>query len=45
VGEVSLSGPAAELAATDDVQRLYLGDGSTTAVAVPTGATLSRWQG
>ena len=33
VGEVSLSGPAADLARTDDVKRLYLGDtsGSTTA--------------
>src|SRR3712207_7970746 len=27
VGKVSLSGPAAELARTDEVQRLYLGHG------------------
>ena len=49
VGEVSLSGPAAELAKTDDVQRLYLGDtdpGTHKAlVPVGTGATLRRWEG
>ena len=53
VGEVSLSGPAAELAATDEVQKLYLGHGaeeggeaapaaSSTAPAGPR-KTLSRW--
>jgi branched-chain amino acid transport system ATP-binding protein len=48
VGEVSLSGPAAELAATDDVQRLYLGDTSGKPQAgapVTAGRTLTRWQG
>ena len=49
VGEVSLSGPAAELAKSDDVQRLYLGDtdpGTHEAlVPVGTGATLRRWEG
>jgi branched-chain amino acid transport system ATP-binding protein len=50
VGEVSLSGPAAELARTDAVQRLYLGHGSeegagATAGARPAAATrtLARW--
>jgi ABC-type branched-subunit amino acid transport system ATPase component len=54
VGLVSLSGPAAELAATDDVRRLYLGDTSgkkgaaargAKQVPVAAGPTLSRWQG
>jgi branched-chain amino acid transport system ATP-binding protein len=46
VGEVSLSGPAAELAATDEVQRLYLGhDGDVDGPRrrVRSGRTLSRW--
>ena len=45
VGEVSLSGSAAELARTDEVQRLYLGhdsDGPAAPAAV-SGKTLSRW--
>ena len=49
VGVVSLSGPAGELAATDDVRRLYLGDtsgkGSRPATAGAPVATLSRWEG
>ena len=50
VGEVSLSGPAVELAATDDVKRLYLGDTSGKRTPgpsgpAPTGATLTRWNG
>ena len=50
VGEVSLSGPTAELAATDDVKRLYLGDTSGKVSTGPsplssTGATLTRWAG
>ena len=49
VGEVSLSGSAAELARTDEVQRLYLGHDSdepapAAAAAAPgTRKTLSRW--
>src|SRR3954452_12184001 len=46
VGEFSLSGSAAELARTDEVQRLYLGHDSDETAAVPvagTGKTLSRW--
>ena len=47
VGEVSLSGSAAELARTDEVQRLYLGhDSDEPAAAQPTAGTrktLSRW--
>ena len=47
VGKVSLSGPAAELARTDAVQRLYLGDAGDEPVRRPvpatTGRTLSRW--
>jgi branched-chain amino acid transport system ATP-binding protein len=47
VGEVSLSGSAAELARTDEVQRLYLGHDSDAPVAAAaaheTGKTLSRW--
>ena len=47
VGEVSLSGSAAELARTDEVQRLYLGhDSDETAAPDPaatTHKTLSRW--
>ena len=46
VGRVSLSGPAAELARTDEVQRLYLGHGDPAASG-PVGRhsrrTLSRW--
>ncbi len=44
VGEVSLQGDAKELAATDEVQKLYLGhggDGDRPVVA--SGKTLSRW--
>ncbi len=48
VGEVALSGPAAELAATEEVQRLYLGHGADEEdvvheVAAHAGKTLSRW--
>jgi branched-chain amino acid transport system ATP-binding protein len=47
VGEVSLSGSAADLARTDEVQRLYLGhDSDEPAAAAPgpgTRKTLSRW--
>jgi branched-chain amino acid transport system ATP-binding protein len=47
VGEVSLSGSAAELARTDEVQRLYLGHDSdepaAEAIRRGTGKTLSRW--
>ena len=46
VGEVSLQGDAAELAATDEVQKLYLGHGSDADevhAVVSTGKTLSRW--
>jgi len=47
VGEVSLSGSAAELARTDEVQRLYLGHDSDEPAAAAinrgTGKTLSRW--
>ncbi|MGZ4655533.1 MAG: ABC transporter ATP-binding protein [Blastococcus sp.] len=50
VGRVSLSGPAAELARTDAVQRLYLGHGSeasgeaAAAARRPAAArTLARW--
>jgi branched-chain amino acid transport system ATP-binding protein len=48
VGEVSLSGGAAELAATDEVQRLYLGHGEGSGqevrqVAVSERKTLTRW--
>jgi branched-chain amino acid transport system ATP-binding protein len=49
VGRVSLSGPAAELARTDAVQRLYLGHGAgetgvASATARPAGTrTLARW--
>jgi branched-chain amino acid transport system ATP-binding protein len=54
VGEVSLSGSAADLAATDDVRRLYLGDTSgkpkkrvpkkSVVSGAPNRPTLSRWQ-
>ncbi|HEV7208950.1 MAG TPA: ABC transporter ATP-binding protein [Mycobacteriales bacterium] len=52
LGRVSLTGPAAELAATDDVRRLYLGHTVDTAeqtpesagVRVGAGARLGRWQ-
>ncbi|WNV74248.1 ABC transporter ATP-binding protein [Geodermatophilus sp. DSM 44513] len=46
VGKVSLSGPAAELARTDEVQRLYLGHGEaavTEQVSRGPRRTLSRW--
>jgi branched-chain amino acid transport system ATP-binding protein len=47
VGEVSLSGSAAELARTDEVQRLYLGHDSDEPAAESAGPTthrtLSRW--
>ena len=46
VGKVSLSGPAAELARTDEVQRLYLGHGDAAAAdqaARGPRRTLSRW--
>jgi branched-chain amino acid transport system ATP-binding protein len=42
VGKVSLSGPAAELAETDAVQRLYLGHGSDQPARRPTVPTTSR---
>ncbi|MEV7073856.1 ABC transporter ATP-binding protein [Streptomyces sp. NPDC091972] len=48
VGEVTLSGPAAELAASDEVRRRYLGvvdeDAAADADRV-TGRTLTRWKG
>ena len=44
VGEVALSGPAAELAATEQVQRLYLGhDGDADRPQVAATKTLTRW--
>lgn len=48
VGKVSLSGPAAELAASDGVQRLYLGqaagqEGQVQHSAEHSTKTLSRW--
>jgi branched-chain amino acid transport system ATP-binding protein len=46
VGEVSLSGSAAALARTDEVQRLYLGhdsDEPAVTAAPGSGKTLSRW--
>ena len=46
VGKVSLSGPAAELARTDEVQRLYLGHGDAAETGPATRGprrTLSRW--
>jgi branched-chain amino acid transport system ATP-binding protein len=48
VGEVSLSGDARELARTDEVQRLYLGnDGEQPRQRAAAGPrrTLSRWDG
>jgi branched-chain amino acid transport system ATP-binding protein len=55
VGEVSLEGPAADLARTDDVKRLYLGDTSGAKKPakatkkplepVAAGPTLRRWEG
>jgi branched-chain amino acid transport system ATP-binding protein len=47
VGEVSLSGPADELARSGEVQRLYLGhgDGEPGSHRPPTTKTLSRWSG
>ena len=47
VGEVSLQGDAKELAATDEVQKLYLGHGSDADevhAVVSTGKTLRRWK-
>ena len=46
VGEVSLSGAAAELARSGEVQRLYLGheDGDTPIRPKTTTKTLSRWR-
>ena len=46
VGRVSLSGPAEELARTDEVQRLYLGHGDAVDAGPATRGprrTLSRW--
>ncbi|MEV6168544.1 ABC transporter ATP-binding protein [Streptomyces sp. NPDC051954] len=50
VGEVTLSGPAAELAASDEVRRRYLGVVDEDAAADAAGATrshpaLPRWEG
>jgi branched-chain amino acid transport system ATP-binding protein len=52
VGEVSLSGPSRELAASDEVQHLYLGHGSGAEddaeihrKVVTTTKTLTRWVG
>ncbi|GAB3674854.1 ABC transporter ATP-binding protein [Actinocorallia lasiicapitis] len=42
VGEVTLHGPAAELAATDEVQRRYLG--IDTALDIPELPVLRRWE-
>ncbi|GII54029.1 ABC transporter ATP-binding protein [Planotetraspora thailandica] len=46
VGEVALSGPAAELAASDEVRRRYLGVGTPETdrpVGIGSGRTLPRW--
>ncbi|MFE1835589.1 ABC transporter ATP-binding protein [Streptomyces sviceus] len=48
VGEVTLSGPASELAASDEVRRRYLGVVDEDAAADAdraTGRTLTRWKG
>ena len=49
VGRVSLEGSAKELAATDDVKRLYLGHTGPSGAAEPalagSTATLRRWEG
>ncbi|MES5818898.1 ABC transporter ATP-binding protein [Streptomyces sp. RG80] len=49
VGEVTLSGPAAELAASDEVRRRYLGvvdeDAAADAAQADAGRTLTRWKG
>ncbi|NNN34472.1 ABC transporter ATP-binding protein [Streptomyces sp. S3(2020)] len=49
VGEVTLSGPAAELAASDEVRRRYLGvvdeDAAADAARSQGARTLGRWQG
>ena len=49
VGSVSLEGSAKELAATDDVKRLYLGHTGPSGAAEPalagSTATLRRWEG
>jgi branched-chain amino acid transport system ATP-binding protein len=46
VGRVSLSGPAAELAGSEEVQQLYLGQGSDRphGTAARKHKTLSRWE-
>ncbi|MGW0395831.1 ABC transporter ATP-binding protein [Streptomyces sp. NPDC003042] len=43
VGEVTLSGPAAELAASDEVRRRYLGITDADAPAPPPARILRRW--
>ncbi|MEO5873396.1 MAG: ABC transporter ATP-binding protein [Streptosporangiaceae bacterium] len=43
VGEVTLSGPAAELAATDEVQKRYLGIGTEPEIDPKLVPTLRRW--
>jgi branched-chain amino acid transport system ATP-binding protein len=43
VGEVRLSGAAADLADSDEVRKLYLGESDDAGEAVPTAAALSRW--
>ncbi|MFJ3669169.1 ABC transporter ATP-binding protein [Streptomyces sp. NPDC090106] len=48
VGEVTLSGPAAELAASDEVRRRYLGvvdEDAAADAAQRTTRTLTRWEG
>ncbi|MEP6599558.1 MAG: ABC transporter ATP-binding protein [Actinomycetota bacterium] len=54
VGRVSLSGPAKELAASDDVKQLYLGHATSSTAAtgdqavdepIRRASTLTRWQG
>ncbi|MFJ4932668.1 ABC transporter ATP-binding protein [Streptomyces pseudovenezuelae] len=48
VGEVTLSGPAAELAASDEVRRRYLGvvdEDAASDADRTTGRTLTRWKG
>jgi branched-chain amino acid transport system ATP-binding protein len=45
VGEVRLEGPAADLAATDEVRRLYLGESDETEVVAEDRPMLRRWEG
>jgi branched-chain amino acid transport system ATP-binding protein len=48
VGEVTLSGPAAELSASDEVRRRYLGvvdEGAAADADRATSRTLTRWKG